>query len=246
MYVVTEYQYQQLRNYCKDAVVDEIGRQPLNEESQTTAVQQLQAKIVAACERALFHITKPNADNPHLVLGKLLQQLLAIGRTSGIAGTLVKTPVAPERIIGGNMSVNDDGCECDYCGHQGEPTCRAVIAASKIKESAPSASTNTGMDAIPLWAVRTWLRRNVDSNLAIVETKIVEMVCIAMPHKSKGKRSGGVASKCGTANNERDEICAKIIESKDPCDYCKVRNTNECHHRENYICFVGRKLSPVL
>lgn len=36
MYIVTEYQYQLLRNYCKDAVVDEIGRQHLNEEQQNT------------------------------------------------------------------------------------------------------------------------------------------------------------------------------------------------------------------
>ena len=51
-----------------------------------------------------------------------------------------------------------------------------------VKPVEPSASHNTGMDAIPLWAVRTWLRRNVDSNLAIVETKIVEMVGIAEQH----------------------------------------------------------------
>ena len=56
------------------------------------------------------------------------------------------------------------------------------VAALEIKVAAPSASPNTGMDAIPLWAVRTWLRRNVDSNLAIVETKIVEMVGIAEQH----------------------------------------------------------------
>ena len=37
MYIVTEYQYQQLRNSCKEAFVDEIGRQPLKEEAQPQA-----------------------------------------------------------------------------------------------------------------------------------------------------------------------------------------------------------------
>jgi hypothetical protein len=37
LYVITEYQYQQLRNTCKEAFVDEIGRQPLKEESQIKA-----------------------------------------------------------------------------------------------------------------------------------------------------------------------------------------------------------------
>jgi hypothetical protein len=45
LYVITEYQYQQLHNTCKDAFVDEIGRQPLKEESQTTDTQQVQSKI---------------------------------------------------------------------------------------------------------------------------------------------------------------------------------------------------------
>ena len=54
----------------------------------------------------------------------------------------------------------------------------AIASMEGVRERAP----NTGMDAIPLWAVRTWLRRNVDSNLAIVETKIVEMVGIAEQH----------------------------------------------------------------
>ena len=50
MYSITEYQYQQLRNTCKEAFVDEIGRQPLKEESQTTDVQQLKAEIAALAD----------------------------------------------------------------------------------------------------------------------------------------------------------------------------------------------------
>lgn len=46
LYNVTEYQYQQLRNYYPNcSVVSEIGRQPLKDESPNTAVQQLNYAI---------------------------------------------------------------------------------------------------------------------------------------------------------------------------------------------------------
>jgi len=46
LYVITEYQYQQLRNSCKESFVDEIGRQPIKKESQTTEVQKIKAEIL--------------------------------------------------------------------------------------------------------------------------------------------------------------------------------------------------------
>jgi hypothetical protein len=46
LYNVTEYQYQQLKNYYPNcSVVAEIGRQPLKEESPTTDVQQTKPKM---------------------------------------------------------------------------------------------------------------------------------------------------------------------------------------------------------
>ena len=51
MYNVTEYQYQQLKNYYPNcSVVAEIGRQPLKEESPNTDVQQLKAEIATLIE----------------------------------------------------------------------------------------------------------------------------------------------------------------------------------------------------
>jgi hypothetical protein len=77
LYVVTEYQYQQLRNYCKEAVVDEIGKQPLKEESQTTAVQQLKAEIAALVTEFEFRY-KHGAYIEMDVLINKLRQLSAI------------------------------------------------------------------------------------------------------------------------------------------------------------------------
>lgn len=56
------------------------------------------------------------------------------------------------------------------------------VPSPRAMEITTSASNNTQMDAIPLWAVREWLRRNVNTNLAFVESKIVEMVGIAEQH----------------------------------------------------------------
>ena len=58
----------------------------------------------------------------------------------------------------------------------------AIYSALKKDWEPAITTTNTASDAIPLWAVRTWLSRNINSNLAYVESKIVEMVGIAERH----------------------------------------------------------------
>lgn len=60
MYSVTEYQYQQLRNYYPtDSVVLEIGRQPLKEESSISDVQLLNVRaeknMETPCKMKLIH-----------------------------------------------------------------------------------------------------------------------------------------------------------------------------------------------
>ena len=49
-------------------------------------------------------------------------------------------------------------------------------------------------------------------------------------------------------NNGKGEICAVIIESCVPCDYCVGcvdKRQCECCDAMTYDCFKGRKLSPV-
>ena len=63
MYVITEYQYQLLKNYYPNcSVVVEIGRQPLTEESQTTYTQQIMAEICAQMRDAVDNMQDGIAD----------------------------------------------------------------------------------------------------------------------------------------------------------------------------------------
>ena len=76
------------------------------------------------------------------------------------------------------MSIGEcPGCHKEKGRYVAVEVC--MDCASKLVEAAPSASHNTTSDAIPLWAVREWLRRNVNSNLQYVESVIVSMVGIA-------------------------------------------------------------------
>ncbi len=56
-----------------------------------------------------------------------------------------------------------------------------------------------------------------------------------------------IEAKLQPTNNEREEICAEIIETNNMCDYCKEQSTCESEHKNNVACgyFVGRKLSPI-
>ena len=78
MYVITEYQYQQLRNSCKEAFVDEIGRQPLKEESQTTDAQQLKAEICAEMRDAVDNMQDGIADGLKSMVREWERKLSAI------------------------------------------------------------------------------------------------------------------------------------------------------------------------
>ena len=80
MYNVTEYQYQQLKNYYPNcSVVAEIGRQPLKEESPNTDVQQLQAKIRAVADKLFVcHFQSGSGGLENLALINELRELSAV------------------------------------------------------------------------------------------------------------------------------------------------------------------------
>ena len=50
-------------------------------------------------------------------------------------------------------------------------------------------------------------------------------------------------------NSARDEICANIIETDSPCDYCKADgddgDSSPCHGCGGCAHFIGRKLRPI-
>jgi len=78
LYNVTEYQYQQLKNYYPNcSVVAEIGRQPLKEESPNTDVQQLKAEIAFRVSYIAIDSSIPAVDRLDQIVVLVNEQLLA-------------------------------------------------------------------------------------------------------------------------------------------------------------------------
>jgi len=89
LYVITEYQYQQLRNTCKEAFVDEIGRQPIAAVEQR-ANNSAMPKFIGECKERKFMNTSVPTYLQNII--KKIDDAIESARKSGsgdISGLLL-------------------------------------------------------------------------------------------------------------------------------------------------------------